>query len=160
MAMIRKGLSLSIMTAGAMLVASQAQASVQLAAQSGIIKQLQNNSQFNANNFGFSTCVGGSCQTLFTGVQGLRGLNDLNGFNSWANTGSYASAGGYFDNYRFTFTGVGSYFGNNTPPPPVSARFVAPTLPVPEPTTWAMMIMGFGIVGLALRRRAMAANFA
>ena len=24
---------------------------------------------------------------------------------------------------------------------------------VPEPTTWAMMIMGFGLVGSAMRRR-------
>lgn len=32
-------------------------------------------------------------------------------------------------------------------------RFLAPGAPVPEPTSWAMMIAGMGIVGSALRRR-------
>jgi len=36
--------------------------------------------------------------------------------------------------------------GINPPPPP-------PTGAVPEPATWAMMIMGFGAIGGALRRR-------
>ncbi|MEH3123312.1 MAG: PEPxxWA-CTERM sorting domain-containing protein [Sphingomonas phyllosphaerae] len=33
---------------------------------------------------------------------------------------------------------------------------VTPTPAVPEPATWAMMILGFGVVGYALRRRAVA----
>jgi len=31
-------------------------------------------------------------------------------------------------------------------------------VPVPEPGTWAMMLMGFGLIGLALRRKATAAR--
>jgi len=34
------------------------------------------------------------------------------------------------------------------------------TTPVPEPATWMMMIGGFGLVGLAIRRRAAAARAA
>lgn len=30
---------------------------------------------------------------------------------------------------------------------------LAPPLPVPEPTTWAMMVAGFGALGIAMRRR-------
>lgn len=33
------------------------------------------------------------------------------------------------------------------------ASAITPTRPVPEPTTWALMILGTGAVGLALRRR-------
>jgi len=33
-----------------------------------------------------------------------------------------------------------------------------PTTPVPEPATWAMMILGFGAVGYAIRRRRFAAS--
>jgi hypothetical protein len=32
-----------------------------------------------------------------------------------------------------------------------------PTSPVPEPTTWAMMLLGFGAIGFAMRRRRFAA---
>jgi len=34
---------------------------------------------------------------------------------------------------------------------------LAPTAPVPEPTTWALLIVGFGVTGASLRRRAPAA---
>lgn len=34
------------------------------------------------------------------------------------------------------------------------AEFDTPVTPVPEPATWAMMISGFGLIGVALRRRA------
>ena len=164
--MIRKGLLLPVLAAGALMTAAEAQASVKLNATSGIINQLHNSSQFSSNNFGFNICNGSGCQTLFTGVSGLHGLNgNLGGFNSWANTGSYSSSGGYFDNYKFTFSGVGSYFGNKqtsaplNDEPPVST-FESVSGAVPEPGTWGMMIFGFGLVGLTMRRRARAANFA
>ena len=163
--MIRKGLLLPVLAAGALMTAGQAQASVKFNATSGLINQLHNNSQFTSNNFGFSICNGSGCQTLFTGVSGLHGLNgNLAGFNSWAGSGSYAGTGGYFDNYKFTFTGVGSYFGNRTTSGPVEEpemnTFVEVSQAVPEPGTWMMMILGFGIVGLAMRRKAAATNFA
>jgi opacity protein-like surface antigen len=163
--MIRKELMLPLLAAGALLTAGQAQASVKFNATSGLITQLHNNSKFTSNNFGFSICNGSGCQTLFTGVSGLRGLNgDLTGFNSWAGSSGYAGTAGYFDNYKFTFTGVGSYFGNKKtsgPIEPEASNFAEePSGVVPEPGTWGMMIIGFGVVGLAMRRRAAAENFA
>ena len=153
--MIRKGLLATALMAGALIGATPAQASVQLSAVSGIISQLQNNASFSANNLSFSTCQNGVCTTQFTGVSGLQAYNqDLTALNSWAGTGSYGNSGGFFDNYRFTFSGVGSYFGNQAPTPEVNAL-----PPIPEPGTWAMMILGFGLVGMALRRRATILSF-
>lgn len=36
----------------------------------------------------------------------------------------------------------------------VTASSSAATAPVPEPATWVMLILGFGVVGAAIRRRA------
>lgn len=62
-------------------------------------------------------------------------------------TGRFAGAGG-------GFTGIGSVDPRN-PPPRVNFAFDglinAPA--VPEPATWAMMLLGFGIAGSALRFR-------
>ncbi|MBB3693287.1 FxDxF family PEP-CTERM protein [Sphingomonas sp. BK580] len=56
---------------------------------------------------------------------------------------------------RLVVTGVsrgnGAYGGQATFTPISSA--------VPEPATWAMMIMGFGVVGYAMRRRRTAVRF-
>ncbi len=161
--MIRKGLFLSALAAAAMTGAGPAQASIRLAATSGIINQLYNNSSL-SSNMAFTICDNGSCQTLFTGVAGVRALNnDLTAFNSWAGTGSYAGTGGFFDNYRFTFSGAGSYFGNTAPSTPAStgpsASLFLAAPPIPEPATWAMMILGFGLVGMAMRRRRASLSF-
>ena len=54
------------------------------------------------------------------------------------------------------FLGVadGSGWFNNNGTLAVTVTFeAAPSSVVPEPTTWAMMILGFGLVGAALRRR-------
>lgn len=58
--------------------------------------------------------------------------------------------------------GGGVIGGTPTPPPdggeaitPTPGTDVAPPIPaVPEPATWAMMLIGFGLVGVLLRRRA------
>jgi len=34
-----------------------------------------------------------------------------------------------------------------------SAFAAPPTPPVPEPATWAMMLLGFGAIGLSMRHR-------
>jgi hypothetical protein len=46
----------------------------------------------------------------------------------------------------------GGSSGGTSNPPPVSV--------VPEPSTWMMMILGFGVIGFALRRRRKAARAA
>lgn len=155
--MIRKGLLVPALAAGALIGATPAQASVQLAAVSGIVNQLHDNSSFSANNMQFTVCQNGSCQTMFTGLTGLRNMGGLGGVNSWANTGQYAGSGGAFDNYRFTYSAVGSFFGN---PAPQQQQSFAQNMPIPEPATWAMMILGFGFVGMAMRRRAKDVSFA
>ncbi len=131
-----------------------AQASVDLGAVSGLINQLQTNSSFNSSNMSFTICQNGVCQTLFTGLAGLHNYTDLSAFNSWAGT-SNSSSGGYFDNYKPTFSGVTSYFGNQSPPE--QSRSYPTETPVPEPATWAMLILGFAFVGAAMRRRRAAA---
>jgi len=153
--MIRKALLASALAAGAMIGSAPAQATVNLGTIGGLINQLQNNSFFSPNNMQFTICTNGVCQTLFTGLTGLHGLGNLNTFNNWAGTGNGGNTGGYFDNYQFTFTGLGSFFGDNTPPPPQIQTFdVLDNEPaVPEPATWAMMILGFAIIGIAARRR-------
>jgi hypothetical protein len=122
--MVRKGLLVSTFALGAILVATQAQASVIITSTSPID-------------------VSGQTQ-------------------SGSNTGSgvYNPAG-----YTFTYTALGSFFGHSTPtynsPPTFMGQ--APdyfSLPVAEPGTWAMMISGFAIIGLAMRRRVKSINFA
>lgn len=67
------------------------------------------------------------------------GFTDADGFKY-----GYVDLGGSFLNgYRYeTLPGVGVPFG------PVDAIAA-----VPEPATWAMLIGGFGVIGIALRRR-------
>lgn len=159
--MIRNALLVSALTAGALIGATPAQASVTLSSVSGVINQLQNNSSFSANNMQFSICQNGTCQTVFTGVSGLQNI-DLGAVNAWAGTGNQPTTTSAWDRYRFTFSGVGSYFGNQSssvPPQNYYQQTLAPTVPVPEPATWAMMILGFGIVGYVLRSRPVVINF-
>ncbi|MBO9669386.1 MAG: PEP-CTERM sorting domain-containing protein [Sphingobium sp.] len=158
--MIRKGLLVPALVAGALIGVTPAQASVQLSSISSIIDQLNNNSTFSANNMEFSICQNGSCQTLFTGVSGVQNVN-MATVNAWAGTGNQSSSSPW-DRYRFTFSGVGSYFGNQSssvPPQNYTLQAEAPILPVPEPATWAMMIFGFGVIGYAMRNRPVVINF-
>jgi hypothetical protein len=68
------------------------------------------------------------------------------------------STGGVFDNFTFAYTSPGGA--------PIAATEVIDNInftvaPVPEPSTWAMMILGFAGVGfMAYRRRAQAAALA
>ncbi len=50
------------------------------------------------------------------------------------------------DRFRFTATGGDNYYS-------VSEIQAIQAFAVPEPSTWALMIIGFGLVGNALRRR-------
>jgi hypothetical protein len=59
-----------------------------------------------------------------------------------------------FANKSFATLGInpGEYVFT-TPSDTVTLRFIAAPGPVPEPATWAMMLVGFGMIGAAVRRR-------
>lgn len=60
-------------------------------------------------------------------------------------------SGSNFD--TFTYTDDGSRGGNAPAFDSVKAQFASATGAVPEPATWAMMLAGFGMIGLAARKR-------
>lgn len=65
--------------------------------------------------------------------------------------GSYACATqgcGYYSSYNPALSFIVNYRVES----PMAYRLTV-TAPVPEPATWAMMIVGFGLSGAALRRR-------
>jgi hypothetical protein len=71
------------------------------------------------------------------------GLFDIKlGYNILGGTGQFGGASG-------AFNGIGIVDQRNLPTTRVSINFAA----VPEPATWAMMLFGFGSVGLSLRKR-------
>lgn len=53
---------------------------------------------------------------------------------------------------------TGTYLTNGTQGGSVLGAITFATAAVPEPATWAMMIMGFGVVGASMRRRAKVAT--
>ena len=64
-------------------------------------------------------------------------------YNILGGSGLYSGASG-------SFRGLGTVDQRNGPPALVSFNFA----PVPEPATWAMMLLGFAGIGLTVRRRA------
>ena len=93
--------------------------------------------------------------SIILGPGGLTGTFDLSG-SGFALEYFAVKYGNQFTLYQYLGTGgTGSwvtngkngvshiaFFGSPSPPPPG----------VPEPATWAMMLMGFGVAGTALRR--------
>lgn len=55
-------------------------------------------------------------------------------------------------NAQFSYSASG-LLGTGRAGGSAAAAFVSSVAPVPEPDTWAMMILGFGLIGAALRRR-------
>lgn len=70
--------------------------------------------------------------------------NPLLDFNGFSFTGSFGNRNVYYQNAYHNF---GDPFDNLT------FSITAVTAGVPEPATWAMMLIGFGAIGVALRRR-------
>jgi len=165
--MIRKGLFASALVASALFAAPQAQAAINFGSVSAMINQLNNHSSFAANTMSFSINNGGQSQTLFTGVTGVRNFNSnansMAQFNNWAGTANAAPTG--YNGYKFTYSVVGSFFNNSgtssrssAPEPEAEEQGTASRIqplaaPIPEPGTWAMMIVGMGVVGMTMRRR-------
>jgi hypothetical protein len=104
-------------------------------------------------NATLSGTIGGSSMTL-AGNSGTGGVTYTSDFLDFSLVNSMAfsltgntqnpittATGGRIANYRASLNGN---FASNPPP----------TLPrVPEPETWAMLVLGFGLVGVTLRRR-------
>lgn len=92
-----------------------------------------------AIDFGTDSFLG--TMTGITSPSGTPALANLN----W----SYVITGGTgrFLDATGAFSGIGTTDARN-PPPVVSLVFT----PVPEPGTWAMMLLGFGLTGASLRR--------
>lgn len=99
--------------------------------------------------------------SAITGLSGVFGANNLyyltepffvdgNGLGFTTTAG--ISANLFITNdtsYRVNTQGAGLLTGL------VTASSAAATAAVPEPATWGMMILGFGLMGYAMRRRAM-----
>lgn len=155
---MRTGLLMIMLGSSALAIAAPASASVSLGTIGGIINQLHNNSNLTPNGFAFSITQNGQSQTLFTGLSGLHNYNDITGFNSFANPPGNNTPG-WGNSYQFTYSALGSFFGNSTNNNNAYSAAARPPLEVtgpgavPEPSTWWMMIGGFGVVGMALRRR-------
>lgn len=80
----------------------------------------------------------------------VAGSGNIVGANAYFADGSFTKAGTYFTLPATTIDGP-------------SARLIVTDLnasAVPEPTSWAMMIIGFGVIGSAMRRKKVIASFA
>ncbi len=121
--------------------------------------------------FEFRTAAGGGGSLLLGGVftgSWLTGKDDAGGLMTVLNGGTLDLTSGvtdiswiYDDSASFSFSGVTPAFGDLNDDGALdsfnatgfSATFSGA---VPEPTTWALMILGFGGAGAMLRRRRLA----
>lgn len=102
-----------------------------------------------AQSVTMSTYYNAAGGTVYTGNSiGTASFSGLG--TQTANSGPLSLAGGFttLQRYDLTFTGAGTF--NDT----------IQISGVPEPTTWGMMIVGFGLMGGALRRRSTKVAFA
>lgn len=117
----------------------------------------------------FTLTIGG--EELFSGIAGVHAFNDVDRLNDWVD--DLGKPDDVFDGapYAFTYSLLGSYFDLLRQAPKPSAvvleavvadvpSLAAASPAVPEPATWAMMIGGLALVGMQMRRRAMAVSFA
>ncbi|MFM9828693.1 MAG: PEPxxWA-CTERM sorting domain-containing protein [Sphingomonas sp.] len=100
---------------------------------------------------------GGGQQTIFANLLGSDGLTQLGTFS--ATRGANPNLATTFGNYTLSFVanGATSTIAFNVDPFTASVDGVLDNVSVtgaiPEPATWAMMIVGFGAVGGAMRTR-------
>lgn len=111
---------------------------------------------------------------MITGISGMLGTSAITGLSGFQGSDNYFyTTGSFVDGSGLGFTTAGGtsaslYFASAasryqlTTTNPFSTGYVTATATpaVPEPATWAMMLIGFGSVGVALRRRAARATVA
>ncbi|WP_294765795.1 FxDxF family PEP-CTERM protein [uncultured Rhodoferax sp.] len=85
---------------------------------------------------------GSGTTTLFTAALPTNGSEGGVGVATYANTFAFAPG-----NYWFTLSGSGT-----------DANYTVTLAPVPEPETYALMLAGLGLLGVAARRRKASAN--
>lgn len=179
MSMIRKSSLAAALLAAALMPVQGASADTGANSQiSQIVRALSMKGQFAPNSFTFSLNTGAGSTTLFSGIAGVRGFNDFQTLNDWVADSQPATPpadnAGQGGSYTFTHSVLGSYFdqieqqqqepAGQAYQAAVAAapEFVAPpapTIPVPEPATWAMMVGGLALAGLALRRSRATVSF-
>jgi hypothetical protein len=86
------------------------------------------------------------------------GLGGQSQFTSIYTNASHGFSGWMHDSFTFTATSsseVLSFIAHGTPNgvPPFSLLDGVSVIAAPEPEAWAMMVLGFGALGLAMRRR-------
>jgi PEP-CTERM motif len=134
---------------------------------------------FNISNFSAALLGGGTLTTATVGSKNLDGFGD---FSFTANTGSKVTTSGSFeiDLTLGTFVGVSPYLGTNDRGQTFAAQMGfcgtsgctgtsgfantgfaggAAVTPVPEPSTWAMLILGFAGIGFMAYRRKSQGHF-
>lgn len=114
-----------------------------------------------ADSFQSGFIFGGATQLLNATVGGAYGSSNFGNLltGSWTHNGNIAGSAAYA-NYTISFTAgqagslqafVGASGTDNVGP--LLDNFGLVSIGVPEPATWAMMIMGFGAAGSMIRRR-------
>ena len=93
-----------------------------------------------------SSCSGNGVCTATSTIYTQSAANEGNASNIWLIGASMNNTDGKVDGFKLG--GVSAFYTAPTPPPPPP-----PPAAVPEPATWAMLILGFGLVGGAMRRR-------
>jgi len=88
----------------------------------------------------FTTAAGPVSITGLSGVQTLATID--NSVIDWNGSGSFVTGGGSYDSIS-----IGSVMFSTA-----AGEFYWPA-PVPEPSSWAMAILGFGMIGTAMRTR-------
>jgi len=109
-------------------------------------------------NLGYPGVVTATTTVANAGLTQLGGNASVvsNGLNSGTAIVTLAAPTAYYTAYFFTTreSGAVAYLGTAGQ----GYRIDAITAVVPEPRSWALMILGFGLVGIALRRRSAAAG--
>lgn len=94
--------------------------------------------------------------TIRSGLNGAANVVNQNSLNSGTSTLTFPTPWGYFDRYVLTTRVGGDVVFNGDLGQGYRLDSITVNI-VPEPQTWALLIAGFGMVGLSVRRRSSAA---